>query len=203
VSHEPDRPADLTRRAALGVLAAWPVAAALDGPSVATRARQYFAALDPAAAPQLPQFFTAHEWRTVRLLVDIIIPRDERSGSATDAGVPEFLDFMMRDRPDLQDPTRGGLHWLDTVCRGRFGAAFADCSAEARTQILDSIAWPARARPEMSQGVAFFSHLRDLTASGFWSSPMGVADLQYRGNTVVSEWTGCPPAALDKLGVSY
>jgi len=203
MSEESDRRTDVTRREALGMLAAWPVAAALDRPSVAARARQFFAGLDPAAAPPMPRFFTAHEWRTVHLLVDYVIPPDERSGSATDAGVPAFLDFMMLDRPDLQTPIRGGLHWLDAACRERFGAAFVDCTSEARAQILDAIAWPARARPEASQGVAFFSHFRDLTASGFWSSPMGVADLQYLGNTVVHEWAGCPQAALDKLGVSY
>jgi hypothetical protein len=78
-----------------------------------------------------------------------------------------------------------------------------ECSPADRAQALDTIAWPQRARPETAPGVAFFTRFRDLTASGFWSSPMGVADLRYQGNTVVREWTGCPQAALDKLGVSY
>lgn len=203
MSNEADRRSDVTRREALGMLAAWPVAAALNGPTITARARQYFAGLDPAGAPTVPRFFTAHEWRTVRMLADYVIPRDARSGSATDAGVPEFLDFMMLDQPNLQTPIRGGLHWLDTSCREQFGAAFTDCASEARTQVLNAIAWPSRARPDAGPGVAFFSRFRDLTASGFWSSPMGVADLQYLGNTVVHEWTGCSQAALDKLGVSY
>jgi hypothetical protein len=76
-----------------------------------------------------------------------------------------------------------------------------DCTAPERAAVLDDIAWPARARPEMSQGVAFFNNFRDLTASGFWSSEMGVKDLEYRGNTVVRRWNGCPDAALVKLGV--
>jgi gluconate 2-dehydrogenase gamma chain len=92
---------------------------------------------------------------------------------------------------------------LDTTCREQFGTAFVDSTTGQRTGVLDTIAWPHRIHPDTSAGIAFFSQLRDLTASGFWTSPMGVADLQYLGNTVVHEWTGCPQAALDKLGVSY
>jgi hypothetical protein len=75
-----------------------------------------------------PIFFTPHEWETVRILVDLIIPRDDRSGSATDAGVPEFMDFIVNDQADMQDPMRGGLAWLDNECRDRFGKTFVDCS---------------------------------------------------------------------------
>jgi hypothetical protein len=156
-----------------------------------------------AAHPFAPSFFTPHELDTVRVLVDLIIPRDERSGSATDAGVPEFMDFMMTDRPDGQTPMRGGLAWLDNECTERFAKTFVTCSEAERTTVLDEIAYPKRAKPEMSQGVAFFNMFRDLTASGFWSSKMGVDDLGYQGNTFVAEWKGCPPEALQKLGVQY
>ncbi len=150
-----------------------------------------------------PAFFTAHEYRTVRILVDLIIPRDERSGSATDAGVPEFMDFIVSDQKSRQTAMRGGLSWLDTECRERYGKPFADLDDTRRQAVLDDIAWPARARPEMSQGVAFFTSFRDLTANGFWSSKVGVADLGYMGNTMVPEWKGCPDEQIKKLGVSY
>jgi gluconate 2-dehydrogenase gamma chain len=198
---------DLSRRQVLGVLAGLPVASLFDRTTLAARAWQHVSAHDSArqhaSTPTTPRFFTAHEWHTVRMLVDYVIPRDARSGSATDAGVPEFMDFIMIDQPDLQIPIRGGLHWLDTHCHDRFGAPFIDCLPAQRIAVLDEIAWPKRATPATSQGVAFFSRLRDLVASGFWTSPMGVADLQYLGNTVVHEWHGCPDAALAKLGVSY
>src|SRR6185437_6882198 len=126
------------------------------------------------------KFFTPHEWDTVEVLVDLVIPRDERSGSATDAGVPA---------------------WMDRECTARFGTTFVDCSVAQRTAVLDDIAWPKRAKPEHSQGVAFFNRFRDLTASGFWSSKMGVEDLQYIGNVVNPDWKGCRPEALKKLGV--
>ena len=151
-----------------------------------------------------PAFFTAHEWETVRVLVDLIIPKDERSGSATDAGVPEFMDFLMTDGSDQQRTAmRGGLAWIDIECRRRFGRTLVECADVERTAVLDDIAWPAKAAPDLSHGVAFFNRFRDLTAAGFWSSRMGVEDLQYQGNTFLMEWTGCPAEALTKLGVRY
>jgi hypothetical protein len=155
-----------------------------------------------------PQFFTPREWETVRLLCDMILPRDARSGSATDAGVPEFIDFLMAEGDDERDERRrttmrGGLAWMDTQCRERFGHDFVDCSGAERQAQLDLIAWPAKAPAELSHGVEFFTSLRNLTASGFWSSKMGIADLRYIGNTAVPEWRGCPQEQLDRLGVHY
>jgi hypothetical protein len=164
------------------------------------------AATDAAAGAFVPKFFTAHEWRTVGILADYVIPRDERSGSATDAKVPEYMDFVLAD-PDTSESQklamRGGLAWLDNECRARFGRPFADCADAQRRLVLDDIAWPRTARPELSHGVAFFNRFRDMTASGFFSSQMGWKDLQYMGHVFVPEWNGCPPAALEKLGVSY
>ena len=148
-----------------------------------------------------PKFFTAREYTMVAALADMIIPRDDRSGAATDAGVPEFMDFMMADQPTRQTAMRGGLAWIDLECQARYDKRFLECSDAERTAVLDDIAWPQRAKPEFSAGVAFFNSFRDLTASGFWSSKMGVEDLKYLGNTMVPEWTGCPPEALRKLGL--
>jgi hypothetical protein len=163
------------------------------------------AAKGKAAAPK---FFTAHEWATVRVLADAVIPRDERSGSATDALVPEFIDFVLddplaepRETESLETRMRGGLAWLDRECRGRFSKPFVECAGGERTAVLDDIAWPEKARPEMGPGAAFFSLFRDLVASGFWSSRMGVEDLRYTGNTFVAEWKGCPPEVLARIGV--
>jgi hypothetical protein len=153
------------------------------------------------AAPFRPKFFTRHEYATVTLLVDLVIPKDERSGSATDAAVPQFMDFMMVDQPARQTAMRGGLAWLDRECASRFEKDFLTATAAQRTQVLDDIAWPQKAKPELAHGVAFFNSFRDLTASGFFTSKMGIADLQYMGNGYVPEWTGCPTAVLKKLGL--
>jgi gluconate 2-dehydrogenase gamma chain len=149
----------------------------------------------------MPEFFSEHEHATVRLLVDLIIPADDRSGSATDAGVPEFMDFMMIDQPGGQGWMRGGLAWLDIECRKRFDRAFVDAADEQRTEVLDAIAWPERADDDLSHGVRFFNRFRDLTSSGFWSTEMGIDDLQYQGNVLVRQWNGCPEEALRHVGV--
>jgi gluconate 2-dehydrogenase gamma chain len=163
-----------------------------------------------AGTPFQPKFFTAHEWRTVRVLVDLIIPKDERSGSATDAGVPEFMDFMMLDQPVRQVGMRGGLAWLDVECQKRFDKTFIDCAATEQSAVLDDIAWPSRAMGKpgdpphpLRHGITFFSSFRDLTAAGFWTTRIGIDDLQYMGNRSVARWTGCPEEALTKLGVKY
>lgn len=202
----------MDRREAVRLLVTAPLAVAFPwSPAEVDRAarstREALAARAAGEAFQ-PKFFTAHEWETVRILADVILPRDERSGSATDAGVPEFMDFILTDttlgdRADAQTWMRGGLAWLDTECGERFGKTFVECAERERTAVLDDVAWPDRAPEGMSHGVAFFTRFRDLTASGFWSSRMGVEDLRYIGNTAVPEWTGCPEAQLKKLGVRY
>ena len=192
----------MKRREAVGTMAMAALTTAFKWtPAEAERAATL--AREAVKAPYAPTFFTPHEWESVSVLVDLVIPRDERSGSATDAGVPEFMDFMMNDRPDGQIPMRGGLAWLDNECYERSGKTFVQCSESERSAVLNDIAWPKKAKPEMSQGVAFFNMFRDLTASGFWSSKIGIADLDYRGNEFVREWTGCPEPALRKLGVQY
>lgn len=196
---EPEHP---TRREALAALAAVPLVAAGFSPAevhrAATAAREALCAADFT-----PVFFTDHEYATVRMLAELVIPRDGRSGGALDAGVPEFMDFILDENKGMQTWMRGGLAWLDTEARERFGRAFGELADAQRRAILDDIAWPRRARPEHSQGVAFFNRFRDLTASGFFSSEIGVRDLRYQGNEFVMEWQGCPPEALRKLGVSY
>ncbi len=161
-----------------------------------------------AKKPAPPRFFDAREWAAVRSLSDLVIPADERSGSATDALVPEFIDYVLtdplsdpREREKLQTQLRGGLAWLDRECRGRFGKGFVDCADGERKGVLDSIAWPERLRPGMEAGAAFFTLFRDLVASGYWTSRIGTEDLRYVGNTYVAEWKGCPPEVLSRLGL--
>jgi hypothetical protein len=198
---------EMSRRDAVQLLAAFPVAAFLSWPTAdQEKARRFVDNAMRAAAegtPFAPKFFTPAEFRTARILADMIIPRDERSGSASDAGVLEFMDFTMIDRPNSQKWMRTGLTWIDAQSNARFGKAFADVTESQREAILNDIAWPARATPAMADGVSFFNRFRDLTASGFWSSQVGVKDLKYIGNTFAPDWNGCPPAALKKLGVTY
>jgi hypothetical protein len=197
----------LSRRAALKILGASSAAAVLawtpaEAEQAAARAQQ--SAPPAGAAPVFrPKFFTAHEYATVTILVDLIIPRDERSGSATDAGVPQFMDFMMIDQPRRQVAMRGGLALVDRLTTARIGRRFTLATDAERRQVLDEIAYTSNPDRGLSQTIAFFSSFRDLTASGFWTTKMGIKDLQYQGNVMVNEWEGCPAPALDKLGVKY
>ena len=196
----------MDRRDAVKAMALLPFAISWDltAPQIerATRAFDTVA----GAAPYTPKFFTAAEWETVKMLADYIIPRDERSGSATDAKVPEYMDWLMDDKEASMASRvamRGGLGWLDLECSERFGRTFVKCTDRERRQVLDDIAWPKKARPEMAHGVTFFTRFRDLTASGFFSSEMGYKDVRYVGNVFNPDWKGCPPEAMAKLGVSH
>lgn len=147
-------------------------------------------------------FFNDHEMATIAVLVDIIIPKDDVSGSATDAGVPDFIEFIVKDKPELQTPVRGGLRWLDVQCMKRFDKSFVDCTAEQRIEMVDEIAFPELAKPEVRQGVAFFNIMRDLTATGFFTSKIGIEDLGYMGNQP-NQWDGVPQDVLDQYGLKY
>jgi len=216
---------DIPRRTLLKLISSAPVAAGFAWTDVeAGEAYAQAQAARRASAAFTPKFFTPHEYATVRILVDLIIPKDDRSGSATDAGVPEFMDFMMIDQPARQTAMRGGLAWIDRECLRRYDKPFTGCAAPERNAVLDDIAWPAgrpgttvvappgagapaqgtpeAARPEYSQGTAFFTSFRDLTASGFWTTRMGIDDLQYLGNVGVAEWKGCPEEVVKKLGLT-
>ncbi|QTE35561.1 gluconate 2-dehydrogenase subunit 3 family protein [Mucilaginibacter sp. P25] len=146
------------------------------------------------------KFFTTAEMATITVLADIIIPKDDKSGSASDAKVPDFIEFIVKDMPDHQTPMRGGLRWLDLQCLNRFGKPFTDCTKDQQIQLIDMIAYPAKAKPEMAQGVAFFNRMRDLTASGFFTSEIGVKDIGYAGNQP-GKWTGVPDDILKHYGM--
>jgi gluconate 2-dehydrogenase gamma chain len=147
-------------------------------------------------------FFTSHEMITVMVLSNLVIPEDEFSANATQAGVPDFIEFMMKDRPELQTPVREGLKWLDAEAAKRFNLNFKDCEEEQQARILDDIAYPETARTEMNHGVDFFSLFRKLVASGFWSSRIGIEDIGYQGNRATI-WNGPPEKVLKKHGVEF
>ena len=202
-----NRSGSLKRRDMLKVMSAVPAAALV---TLNGEAAQKITAVPPSPAtpdatmmvPAKLKVLDQHEWKTIRILSDWIIPADEHSGSATDASVPEFIDDWLNFRGgQLLARIRGGLTWLDLECNRQFNHDFAECSHEQQKQILDRIAYPKQAAPEDLAGVAFFNQMRDLVVSGFFSSKMGVKDLPYLGNQMLTEWNGCPPEVLAKLGL--
>lgn len=147
-------------------------------------------------------FFTPEEMATITVLGDIIIPKDDVSGSASDAKVPEFIEFIVKDMPEHQVPMRGGLRWLDLQCYNRYQNSFKDCNKQQQIEMVDEIAYPKKAKPEMKQGVAFFNLMRNLTATGFYTSEIGGKDVGYMGNQP-NQWNGVPADVLKQYNVAY
>ena len=147
-------------------------------------------------------FFSAHEMQTIRLLADFIIPADGQFGGAAEAKVAEFIEFIVKDMPQHQTPMRGGLTWLDVQCSKQFGKQFVTCTKAQQIQMLDQIAYPQQAKPEMSQGVAFFNLMRNLTATGYFTTEIGFKYLGYVGNRP-NAWDGVPAEVLQKYKLSY
>jgi gluconate 2-dehydrogenase gamma chain len=170
-----------------------------DDTPVTTIGRQDFEIARDKALLQ-ETFFDAHETATITLLADIIIPKDQHSGSAADAKVADFIEFIVKDEPEHQLPMRGGLKWLDVESLNRFDRDFIGCSTEQQKAILDDIAYPMQAKPRMQPGVAFFNKMRDLTAIGFFTSKIGIADLGYKGNAP-GKWEGVPLDVLKQYGL--
>lgn len=193
----------VTRRGVFHILGAVPMVAAAATPSAneALHAHMH-GGMQSAATAKVPfkrQIFDDHQWKTVHVLCDLIIPADERSGSASSAGVPEFMDdwIAFRNQEDLNNRLEaeilGCLTWLDRESNRLFSADFADAAVAQQKQILDRVAYNDRVAVDDKRWAQAFSEFRNLTVSGFFSSKAGVADLPYLGNTVVVEWKGCDP----------
>lgn len=191
----------IKRRDMLKAFSAVPVAALVPlGTAMAAKPQTAGSAAAEATSAYHRKVFNNHDWETVKALSDLIIPADERSSSASQAGVPEFIDDWLDFKGGkLKAEILGGLTWLDMECNREFGHDFVACTPVQHKKILDRIAYPDKASPEDANYVAFFNHLRDLVVGGFFSSKEGVNDLPYQGNKVVAEWNGCPPNVLAQI----
>jgi len=141
------------------------------------------------------KFFAAHEYKTLQTLCQTIIPADADSGGAIEAGAPEFIDLLTSENTEYQVTLRGGLMWLDSTCSDRYGKVYLDCSPQQQKEILDQIAYRNNAMTDLSlsQGVEFFSFLRNMTSDGFFTSEIGIKYLGYVGSAFLKEFPGCPP----------
>jgi gluconate 2-dehydrogenase gamma chain len=147
-----------------------------------------------SAGKYAPKFFSAHQYQTLVFLCDAIIPKDEVSGGAVEAGAPEFIDLLTSENAEYQSIFGGGLMWLDNFCTDRYEHVFWECTAAEQNETLDLIAYSRNGKTDalLSQGAAFFAKLRKLTCDGFYTSKIGIEDLKYIGNTALAEFPGCP-----------
>jgi gluconate 2-dehydrogenase gamma chain len=148
-----------------------------------------------AAGRYTPKFFSPHAYATLTTLCDRIIPKDEKSGGAVEAGAPEFIDLLCSENEEFQLQIGGGLNWLDSACRDHYEHTFLESTSEQKKEILDLIAYRKNAKsdPSLTQGITFFARLRQMTCDAFYTSKVGITDLQYIGNTALAEFPGCPP----------
>jgi hypothetical protein len=169
-------------------------------PAQAAEYAHHMVAAEKAAAPAkayTPKFFSAHGYKTLQSVCQTIFPADAESGGAIEAGAPEFIDLLTSENEGYQRILGGGLMWLDNTCSDRYDKAYLDCSPEQQKEILDKIAYRknAAADSSLSQGVEFFSFLRNMTADGFFTSEIGIKYLGYIGSTYLTEFPGCPPVS--------
>jgi Gluconate 2-dehydrogenase subunit 3 len=202
-NENPKRPGAINRRDMLKAFSVVPAAFIPVGAAVARSGKAAVAEAAQAAPAYQRKVFDGHQWETIKALSDIIIPADERSGSASQAGVPAFIDDWLDFKGGkLEAEILGGLTWLDMESNRAFGHDFIRCSASQQKQLLDRIAWPEKAAPADRNYAAFFTDLRDLVASGFFSSEMGVKDLPYLGNAPANDFPGCPPNVLSAINTN-
>jgi len=147
-------------------------------------------------------YFSEHELVTIAILCDIILPSDHPNGGALDAGLPDFVEFITKDQDYLKTPARDGIAWLDSHAIGAYGADFISITEAQRLAICDRIAWPDVDDAALRPGIRFFSLLRDLTLTGYYTTAQGLRDLGYQGN-VANVWDGVPAEVLARHGLAY
>ena len=150
------------------------------------------------------QFFSVHELESLATLTALILPENQDFPSAASVGVPDFIEFMAKDYPAFQTPIRGGLMWLDHTSNRRFGLEFKKLEQGQQHEILEEIAYPdlAVSEGERPLEVRFFSLMRNLTLTGYYTTETGIKDLGYQGN-MPNVWDGVPQEVLDQHGVAY
>lgn len=150
------------------------------------------------------EFFNPHEMETIGVLCALILPANEKFGSALDAGAPDFIEFMAKDIPEMQTTLRGGLMWLDHRSNTDFNLEFKSASEEQQKSLLDEIAYYDAEIPLDKQAleIQFFNLMCNLTLTGYYTTKTGIEDLGYKGN-MPNIWDGVPEDVLEQHGMSY
>jgi gluconate 2-dehydrogenase gamma chain len=143
-----------------------------------------------------PKGLNAHEYKTLAVLADYIVPAEGGSGSATEAGAPEWIDLMASENPELLAIYTGGIAWLDHAMQLRNAPNFVDATAAQQTAMLDLIAYRKNESPELGPGIKFFEWARKMVVDAYYTSPIGIKDLGYMGNTALAKFE-VPQQAID------
>jgi hypothetical protein len=205
-----------TRRDALRKIALALTAAG--GGSLSVEAAQHVhsaTAAERSNGAYTPKAFSAHEWTTLRRLTELIVPADSRSGSALDAGAPEFIDMLASQNVELARIYHGGIAWLDAEMHRRYDKEFAEAAPAQQTAMLDALVeaerimqersaeesayvrgeiyrmfsnYTAKTGTPLAAGVRFFDWVRKMTVDAYYTSPVGIKDLGFIGNGALSKY---------------
>jgi hypothetical protein len=167
------------------------------------------AAALPAAGPYKPLFFNATQYPMIERLAELILPSDDTPG-AKEAGVAEFIDFMVANRvavsgrevrstqdaielgEDAQQQFVSGLGWMNARSKSEFARDFMECTKEQQVQLLEELAYKARFKPTTERGREFFQMMRDYTVVGYYTTRIGLESLGYPGlRPVWPKMPGC------------
>ena len=139
-----------------------------------------------------PAALSAHQFRTVTRLAELIVPADEGGGSAVEAGAPEFIDLLCSQNPDLLRIYADGLAWVDAAMRRTRDRTFVDASAAQQTALLDGLVAAERGESsssDLKEGLGFFNWVRRMAVGAYYTSPIGIADVGFRGNRVLGAYS--------------
>jgi gluconate 2-dehydrogenase gamma chain len=145
-----------------------------------------------------PKGLNAHEYKTLEKLADYIVPADDVSGGALAAAAPEWIDLMASENPQLLAIYSGGIAWLDHAMQGRYSADFLSATGEQQVAMLDLIAYRKNESPELGPGIQFFEWARKMVVDAYYTSPIGIQDIGYMGNTALSKFE-VPKEAIDYM----
>jgi len=149
------------------------------------------AALQIKPAAYSPQFFTPAEYASVERLAELIIPSDATPG-AKEAGVAEFIDFMVASDPEAQYPFRMGLAWMNAHAERTFGKRFVELTPEQQNSLLQPLAYKDKTRTGEEDGREFFKLMREYAVTGFYTSQIGFKELDNPALRFYSESPECP-----------
>ena len=150
----------------------------------------HLAGQDQAAAggAYTPKALTPAEFKTLERLTDLIIPIENGNPGALAAGCAAWIDAISSENAQLTKIYKSGLAWMDTAAKSRGAASFVAATPDQQTALLDQIAYRRNATPELAPGIEFFTWARRMTVDAFFTSPIGIKDIDYRGNSPMGSY---------------
>jgi hypothetical protein len=179
---------DLTRRDALRRLGLALMAAGTVDRLSAEEVHHIAGSGQATTGPYTPKTLTASEFATLERLTDLIIPIENGAPGALAAGCAAWIDTISSENAQLTKIYKDGLGWLDTAMKSRGAASFVAATPEQQTALLDQIAFRRNQTPELTPGIEFFTWARRMTVDAFYTSPIGIKDIDYRGNSPMGSY---------------